>query len=313
MVSGPNTAHDPTSLRHRLVRLGHPHLTPQPTDFPQMAGDHGGQQDFNAGPVIRVAADDHRFLVTGTLQAARTGGIALLKPAVRNTAITQAAQRRPAERAKDVGFRLAQLDCHRPPAPLHGPALGRYGIIDRGERFEAKRIGVNPGTSLSLPEHHRRAEHRIVVKGPAEVKFRKDVSLLAGSQSTNIRLARYTACTIPANVNRKCSRCSRAGTSAKRPSCGCRTPRAALAESGRTRERGLMPCSLCTPSAAFSLACKDKSCANIDCCFPPIPMRLTPFERDTLRHRSQIRFASEGLIEHHSSSGQPSSTRCASR
>jgi len=217
-----------------------------------MAGALGGQQDFTAGPEICVAADDHRFLVTGTLQAARTGCVALLKPAARNTAIALAAQHRHAERAKDVGFHLPQLDCHRPPGPLHGPALGRYGTIDLGERFEVKRIGVKPGTSLSLPKHHRRAEHRIVVKGPAEVKLWKDVSLLAESQSNDTRLARYTACTIPANVNWKCPRCSRAGTSAKTTSCGCRIPMAALAESGRNRERGLMPCSLCTPSAAFS-------------------------------------------------------------
>lgn len=45
---------------------------------------------FTGGPVICVAAEDHRFLVTETLQAAQAGGTVLLEPAARNTAAAMA-------------------------------------------------------------------------------------------------------------------------------------------------------------------------------------------------------------------------------
>ncbi|MGN9493352.1 mannose-1-phosphate guanylyltransferase/mannose-6-phosphate isomerase, partial [Escherichia coli] len=46
---------------------------------------------------------------------------------------------------------------------------GSYEGIDNGERFQVKRIIVNPGEKLSLQMHHHRAEHWIVVKGTALV------------------------------------------------------------------------------------------------------------------------------------------------
>ena len=38
-----------------------------------------------------------------------------------------------------------------------------------GERFQVKRIVVNPGGMLSLQKHRHRAEHWVVVRGTAEV------------------------------------------------------------------------------------------------------------------------------------------------
>ena len=46
---------------------------------------------------------------------------------------------------------------------------GWYDSIDEGENFKVKRIQVNPGASLSLQKHAKRAEHWVVVKGIAEV------------------------------------------------------------------------------------------------------------------------------------------------
>ena len=40
---------------------------------------------------------------------------------------------------------------------------GSYEGIDLGERFQVKRITVNPGGKLSLQMHHHRAEHWVVV------------------------------------------------------------------------------------------------------------------------------------------------------
>lgn len=38
-----------------------------------------------------------------------------------------------------------------------------------GERFQVKRITVNPGSKLSLQKHFHRAEHWVVVNGTALV------------------------------------------------------------------------------------------------------------------------------------------------
>ncbi len=63
---------------------------------------------------------------------------------------------------------------------------GHYDSIDLGERFQVKRITVNPGASLSLQMHHHRAEHWIVVSGTAEVTCDDEVMLLSENQSTYI-------------------------------------------------------------------------------------------------------------------------------
>ena len=46
---------------------------------------------------------------------------------------------------------------------------GWYDNLDEGENFKVKRIQVNPGASLSLQKHTKRAEHWVEVKGVAEV------------------------------------------------------------------------------------------------------------------------------------------------
>lgn len=65
---------------------------------------------------------------------------------------------------------------------------GSYEGIDRGERFQVKRIVVNPGAQLSLQMHHHRAEHWIVVKGTALVMNGNCEILLTENQSTYIPL-----------------------------------------------------------------------------------------------------------------------------
>jgi len=98
----------------------------------------------------------------------------------------------PRERAQDVkalvaavkagGYGLAES--HR---QVFRP-WGSYDSIDNGERFQVKRIVVNPGASLSLQKHHHRAEHWIVVKGTAEVTRGEEVFLVGENQSTYIPL-----------------------------------------------------------------------------------------------------------------------------
>ncbi|MCC7701290.1 mannose-1-phosphate guanylyltransferase/mannose-6-phosphate isomerase [Janthinobacterium sp. GW460P] len=63
---------------------------------------------------------------------------------------------------------------------------GSYEGIDMGERFQVKRIVVNPGGQLSLQMHHHRAEHWVVVRGTARVTCGETVKLLTENESTYI-------------------------------------------------------------------------------------------------------------------------------
>jgi len=57
-----------------------------------------------------------------------------------------------------------------------------------GDRFQVKRIGVNPGAALSLQSHHHRSEHWIVVAGTAKVTIEDDIRLVGENQSVYIPL-----------------------------------------------------------------------------------------------------------------------------
>ena len=63
---------------------------------------------------------------------------------------------------------------------------GHFDSIDMGERYQVKRITVNPGEVLSLQMHHHRAEHWIVVSGTAKVTRGDETFLVSENQSTYI-------------------------------------------------------------------------------------------------------------------------------
>ena len=63
---------------------------------------------------------------------------------------------------------------------------GNYDSIDGGQRFQVKRITVNPGGCLSLQMHFHRAEHWVVVRGTAKVTRGDEELLLTENQSTYI-------------------------------------------------------------------------------------------------------------------------------
>jgi len=65
---------------------------------------------------------------------------------------------------------------------------GCYQGIDHSDRFQVKRITVNPGATLSLQLHHHRAEHWIIVNGTAKVTKGDDVFTLSENESTYIPL-----------------------------------------------------------------------------------------------------------------------------
>lgn len=67
-----------------------------------------------------------------------------------------------------------------------------WGWFERlviGDRFQVKRIHVEPGASLSLQSHQHRAEHWVVVSGTAQVTIDGNVELVSENQSVFIPLA----------------------------------------------------------------------------------------------------------------------------
>lgn len=77
---------------------------------------------------------------------------------------------------------------------------GSYEGVDRGERFQVKRIVVNPHAKLSLQMHHHRAEHWIVVRGTALVTNGDSEILLTENQSTYIPLGVVHRLTNPGKI-----------------------------------------------------------------------------------------------------------------
>jgi mannose-1-phosphate guanylyltransferase / mannose-6-phosphate isomerase len=65
---------------------------------------------------------------------------------------------------------------------------GSYESIDVGDRFQVKRITVNPGGKLSLQKHYHRAEHWVVVKGTALITKDGEELFLSENQSTYVPL-----------------------------------------------------------------------------------------------------------------------------
>lgn len=63
---------------------------------------------------------------------------------------------------------------------------GSYESLSEGVNYQVKRIVVNPGGSLSLQLHHKRAEHWTVVAGKAKVTNGDEEFFLEADQSTYI-------------------------------------------------------------------------------------------------------------------------------
>jgi len=119
--------------------------------------------------VATVGLDNHVVVETGdSVLVASREAVQSVKAVVQRL---QAARRHEAMEHRQV---------HRP--------WGSYEGLVRGDRFQVKRIVVNPGCQLSLQKHHHRAEHWVVVKGTARVVRGDETFLLSEDQSTYIPL-----------------------------------------------------------------------------------------------------------------------------
>ncbi len=98
----------------------------------------------------------------------------------------------PRDRVQDVKQIVQALKAQeRPEISLHQKVYrpwGSYESLVTADRFQVKRIIVNPGAALSLQMHHHRAEHWIVVHGTAEVTCGDRVFMLGEDESTYIPL-----------------------------------------------------------------------------------------------------------------------------
>ena len=98
----------------------------------------------------------------------------------------------PMERAQDLRLAVAALKAvgakQATEFPKDHRPWGWFESLVLGERFQVKRIHVNPGAALSLQSHHHRAEHWIVVQGTAKVTVESEVRLVTENQSVYIPL-----------------------------------------------------------------------------------------------------------------------------
>lgn len=97
------------------------------------------------------------------------------------------ADRARSQEVKTLVARLAAQDRHEQEMHLrvYRP-WGWYETLALGERFQVKRIQVNPGTALSLQRHRHRAEHWVVIAGEGLVRVGDEEMHLHVDQSVYI-------------------------------------------------------------------------------------------------------------------------------
>ena len=109
--------------------------------------------------------------------------------------------RKNSQDVKSIVMRLNEK--HRDEGAMHRKVMrpwGWYDTIDCGDRFKVKRIQVNPGASLSLQKHAKRAEHWVVVKGVAQVDCGDRSMTLHENESTYIPVGETHRLSNPGNT-----------------------------------------------------------------------------------------------------------------
>jgi len=98
----------------------------------------------------------------------------------------------PRSRAQDVKTIVDRLKAaKRPEATAHNRTYRPWGFYEsliHGDRFQVKRIVVQPGRQLSLQSHYHRAEHWVVVNGTALVTRDKEEMILRENESVYLPL-----------------------------------------------------------------------------------------------------------------------------
>ena len=141
------------------------------------------------GNVIRgdvIATDTHNSLIYSQNKLVATIGLEDIAIVETKDAILVAKQS-DVQKVKNIVEQLKSED--RDEFAHHREVFrpwGKYDSVDNGERFQVKRITVNPGEKLSIQMHHHRAEHWVVVSGTAKVTNGDKEILVTENQSTYI-------------------------------------------------------------------------------------------------------------------------------
>lgn len=147
-------------------------------------GTADGAGNVSVGQVTLMDSADSYVRTDGPLVA----GIGLDHIAV--IATQDAVLVMPTDRAQEVkGLVGALKSARRNEADSHNKVFrpwGSYESVCRGERFQVKKIVVEPSGKLSLQKHHHRAEHWVVVRGTAEVTVDERVMTVNENQSVYI-------------------------------------------------------------------------------------------------------------------------------
>lgn len=77
---------------------------------------------------------------------------------------------------------------------------GSYDSIEKGQRYQVKRITVKPGEKTSLQMHHHRAEHWIVVAGTAQITIDDKSFLVSENESMYIPVGKRHALENPGKI-----------------------------------------------------------------------------------------------------------------
>jgi mannose-6-phosphate isomerase-like protein (cupin superfamily) len=63
---------------------------------------------------------------------------------------------------------------------------GSYTVLEKGERYQIKRVVIHPNQKLSLQIHRHRSEHWVVISGTARVTRGNDIYYVHPNESTYI-------------------------------------------------------------------------------------------------------------------------------
>jgi mannose-1-phosphate guanylyltransferase len=160
--------------------------------------DKNSQGNVHKGDVLSCdSADNYVFAETALVATVGLQNVVVVQT---KDAVLVAAK----DRVQDVKAIVQQLkDSGRSEHKIHREVYrpwGKYDSIDQGQRYQVKRITVNPGQKLSVQMHHHRAEHWIVVAGTALVSINGIDTLLSENQSVYIPLGAVHALENPGKI-----------------------------------------------------------------------------------------------------------------
>jgi mannose-1-phosphate guanylyltransferase len=108
------------------------------------------------------------------------------------------------DRAQDIKTLVEKLEAEGKSEHINHREVfrpwGSYDSLERGERFQVKRIIVKPGAKTSTQMHYHRAEHWVVVRGTAKVTIEGETVILAENESTFIPISKTHALENPGKI-----------------------------------------------------------------------------------------------------------------